>query len=242
VAAGKLGYLKPSFDIASILGHPMNVLDDPYAWGVEKFAIGQPVPRTEDPKLVQGQGRYTDDVNLPGEAFAVMVRSRHAHGRIRQIDVAAARQMPGVLAVYTNAEINAAGYGPLKTVMPLKNRDGTMMKVPTRFALAGDKVRFVGDPVACVVAETVAQGKDAAEQTTITMRKIEAALKKAGCKLSDLTQMTIFVTDIRDMGAVSKALGKALKGSVVTSTLVAVSALAVPGLVVEIESMGVVGS
>jgi 2-iminobutanoate/2-iminopropanoate deaminase len=74
------------------------------------------------------------------------------------------------------------------------------------------------------------------------MRKIEAALKKAGCKLSDLAQMTIFVTDIRDMGAVSKALGKALKGSVVTSTLVAVSALAVPGLVVEIESMGVVGS
>jgi len=86
------------------------------------------------------------------------------------------------------------------------------------------------------------QGKDAAQQTLVTMRKIEAALKKAGCKLSDLTQMTIFVTDIRDMGAVSKALGKALKGSVVTSTLVAVSALAVPGLVVEIESMGVVGS
>jgi enamine deaminase RidA (YjgF/YER057c/UK114 family) len=86
------------------------------------------------------------------------------------------------------------------------------------------------------------QGKDAAEQTTITMRKIEAALKKAGCKLSDLTRMTIFVTDIRDMGAVSKALGKALKGSVVTSTLVAVTALAVPGLVVEIESMGVAGS
>jgi enamine deaminase RidA (YjgF/YER057c/UK114 family) len=86
------------------------------------------------------------------------------------------------------------------------------------------------------------QGKDAGEQTTITMRKIEAALKKAGCKLSDLTQLTIFVTDIRDMGAVSKALGRALKGSVVTSTLVAVSALAVPGLVVEIESRGVIGS
>ena len=84
------------------------------------------------------------------------------------------------------------------------------------------------------------QGKNAAEQTTITMRKIEAALKSAGCKLADLTQMTIFVTDIRDMGAVSKALGKALKGSVVTSTLVAVTALAVPGLLVEIESMGVV--
>lgn len=86
------------------------------------------------------------------------------------------------------------------------------------------------------------QGKTAAEQTTITMRKIEAALKSADARLADLTRMTIFVTDIRDMGEVSKALGKALKGSVVTSTLVAVSALAVPGLVVEIETMGVVES
>jgi 2-iminobutanoate/2-iminopropanoate deaminase len=86
------------------------------------------------------------------------------------------------------------------------------------------------------------QGKTAAEQTTITMRKIEAALKAAGSKLGDLTQMTIYVTDIRDMGDVVKALGKALKGSVVTSTLVGVTALAVPGLLVEIECMGVVES
>ena len=84
------------------------------------------------------------------------------------------------------------------------------------------------------------QGKDAAEQTTITMRKIEAALKSAGARLADLTRTTIYVTDIRDMAAVSKALGKALKGSVVTSTLVAVSALAVPGLLVEIEASGIV--
>ena len=84
------------------------------------------------------------------------------------------------------------------------------------------------------------QGKDAAEQTRVTMRKIEAALKSAGSRLADLTRMTIFVTDIRDMAAVTKALATALKGSVVTSTLVAVSALAVPGLLVEIEAMGVV--
>ncbi len=84
------------------------------------------------------------------------------------------------------------------------------------------------------------QGKDAGEQTTITMKKIEAALKSAGAKLGDLTQMTIFVTDIRDMGAVTKALAKALKGTVVTSTLVGTTALAVPGLLVEIESRGVV--
>ena len=84
------------------------------------------------------------------------------------------------------------------------------------------------------------QGKDAAEQTLVTMRKIEAALKSAGARLKDLTRLTIFVTDIRDMGAVSKALGKVLKGSAVSSTLVAVSALAVPGLLVEIESTAVV--
>ena len=85
------------------------------------------------------------------------------------------------------------------------------------------------------------QGKDAAAQTAITMRKIEAALKSAGSRLADLTRLTIFVTDIRDMGAVSKALGKALKGSVVSATLVAVTALAVPGLLVEIESTAVAG-
>ena len=84
------------------------------------------------------------------------------------------------------------------------------------------------------------QGKDAAQQTAVTMRKIESALKSAGARLNDLTRLTIFVTDIRDMGAVSKALDKALKGSVVSATLVAVSALAVPGLLVEIESTAVV--
>ena len=84
------------------------------------------------------------------------------------------------------------------------------------------------------------QGRNAAEQTAVTMRKIEAALKSAGARMADLTRLTIFVTDIRDMGAVSTALAKALKGSVVTSTLVAVSALAVPGLLVEIEATAVV--
>lgn len=84
------------------------------------------------------------------------------------------------------------------------------------------------------------QGKNAAEQTAITMHKIEAGLKSAGARLADLARTTIYVTDIRDMGGVSKALGKALKGSAVTSTLVAVSALAVPGLLVEIEATAVV--
>ena len=84
------------------------------------------------------------------------------------------------------------------------------------------------------------QGKNAGEQTVVTMRKIEAALKSGGASLKDLVRLTIFVTDIRDMAAVTKALAKVLKGSVVSATLVAVSALAVPGLLVEIESTAVV--
>jgi len=84
------------------------------------------------------------------------------------------------------------------------------------------------------------RGKDAAQQTAITMRKIESGLKSAGAGLKDLTRLGIYITDIRDMGLVTAALAKALKGSVVVSTLVAVSALAVPGLLVEIEATAVV--
>ena len=105
----------------------MNVQNDPNSWAVQKFAIGQPVPRTKDPVLVRGRGRYADDVNLPGQAYAAMVRSRHAHGVIKGIDTAVALAMPGVLAVYTGADFSAAGYGTLKRFAPLKNRDGTPM-------------------------------------------------------------------------------------------------------------------
>src|SRR5579864_4859891 len=87
---------------------------------VEKFAVGQSVPRKEDPMLLRGQGHYTDDVSLPGQAYAVMVRSQIAHGVIRSIDTEAARKMPGVLGVYTAADLN--GYGPLKCVVPFNNR------------------------------------------------------------------------------------------------------------------------
>ena len=126
-----------------------------------RFAVGQSVPRREDPLLLRGKGRYTDDVGLPGQAYLVMVRSSVAHGMIRAIDMEAARKMPGVLGVYSSAELK--GYGTLKCIVALNNRDGTPLKKPRREALAIGKVRYVGDPVACVVAETVAQAKDAAE-------------------------------------------------------------------------------
>jgi carbon-monoxide dehydrogenase large subunit len=89
----------------------MNDIPNPSKdWSLEKFGVGQPVPRAEDPRLLRGQGRYTDDVNLPGQAHAWMVRSAHAHGVIKAIDTGAARAMPGVLAILTGKDLQAAGY------------------------------------------------------------------------------------------------------------------------------------
>jgi aerobic carbon-monoxide dehydrogenase large subunit len=139
-----------------------------------KFGVGQPVPRQEDPTLLQGQGRYSDDVNLPNQAHAVMVRSQVAHGMIKGIDISQAKGMPGVLGVWTGADLNAAGYGPLKTLIPVPNRDGSAMKTPIRHSLATDKVRFVGDPVAFVVAETLAEAKDAAEAVVVDIEALPA--------------------------------------------------------------------
>ena len=150
----------------------MNVHNDPHSLALMKFGIGQSVTRTEDPVLVRGAGCYTDDLKLAGEAYAVMVRSRFAHGIIKRIDTTAARAMPGVLGAYTGADL--AEYGTLKCIVPFKNRDGTPMRMPPRPALPTDKVRFVGDPVAFVVAETPLQAKDAAEAVEIDIDPLPA--------------------------------------------------------------------
>ena len=153
----------------------MNLQNDPQSFALMKFGSGQPVRRTEDPMLVRGEGCYTDDVKLTGEAYAVMVRSRIAHGVIKGIDTAAARKMPGVLGVYTGADL--AAYGTLKCIVPFNNRDGTPMKRPPRPALATDKVRFVGDPVAFVVADTLLQAKDAAEAVEVDIDALPAVVR-----------------------------------------------------------------
>ncbi len=141
---------------------------------VEKFAVGQSAPRKEDPMLLRGQGHYTDDIALPGQAYAVMVRSQNAHGIIRSIDVEAARKMPGVLGVYTAVDLK--DYGPLKCIVPFNNRDGSPMKKPLRTALATEKVRYVGDPVAFVVAETLLAAKDAAEAVNVDVEALPAVV------------------------------------------------------------------
>jgi len=139
---------------------------------LSRYGVGQPVPRTEDPLLLRGEGRYTDDLNEPGQAYACIVRSPHAHGLLKKIGTASAKAMPGVLAIYTAADL--AAYGPHKCIVPLVNRDGTPMKKPDRRALASGKVRYVGDPVACVVAETVLQARDAAEAVELDIEPLPA--------------------------------------------------------------------
>lgn len=159
---------------ASIETSPMNKPATAEDVAALQFGIGQPVSRLEDPTLLRGEGRYTDDVSLPGQAYAAFVRSPHAHGTIGAISTESARTMPGVLAIYTAADLAPMGYGPLKCVIAFQNRDGSPMTTPLRHALASGKVRFVGDPVAVVIAETAHQARDAAEAVELDIDPLPA--------------------------------------------------------------------
>jgi carbon-monoxide dehydrogenase large subunit len=151
----------------------MNAPFDPSFLVNEKFAIGQPVSRKEDPVLLRGQGRYTDDMNQPNQLYAVMVRSRVAHGTLRAIDADVARAMDGVCAVVTAADLDAAGIGNMPASTG-KNRDGTPTPRPPQRPLATDRVRYVGEPIAMVVADTVQLAKDAAESIFIDIDQLPA--------------------------------------------------------------------
>ncbi len=129
----------------------------------EKFGIGQPVRRKEDQRLLTGGGRYTDDVNVPGQVHLVFLRSPVAHARIRGIDTAAAKKAPGVIGVFWGKDMEADGVGRVATDAQLKDRAGNVMFRSQRLALPVDKARYAGEPLAVVVAETAHQARDAAE-------------------------------------------------------------------------------
>ena len=154
-----------------------------------KFGIGQPVPRNEDPTLLTGAGSYTDDRNAEGQAYGVFVRSAHAHGVLGDIEVEEARGMPGVLAIVTAADLDAAGFGNITCGVPLKNRDGSDMANPTRPSLATDRVRFVGDPIALVVAETPVQARDAAEAVIADVEPLGAVTDAAAAVAPDAPRL-----------------------------------------------------
>ena len=128
-----------------------------------EFAIGQSVPRFEDPRLVRGGGRYVGDMTLPRITHGFVLRSPHAHAKILSINTDAAKAAPGVLAVLTYADWEASGYGDLPRADRRKRKGGRPMYRPRNPGLVKDRVRWVGDYVAFIVAETYHQAADAAE-------------------------------------------------------------------------------
>ncbi len=132
-----------------------------------KFGLAQSVRRVEDPRLLLGNGRYTDDIVLPGMLFGIVLRSPHAAAKLGAIDTAAAGSVPGVKAIYTAADLNKDGIGPLPCAVSLDNRDGSTMASPPHPVLADGAVRHVGDPVAFIVADSAKAARDAAELITV---------------------------------------------------------------------------
>ena len=131
-------------------------------------------PRVEDDALIRGHGRFVEDAPQPNQAYGVFVRSPHAHARIRTIDIEAARAAPGVVAVLTHRDLDAAGVGNTSVHPPLAGRNGTKLVMPFRPALARERVMHVGQPVALVVAESIAQAQDAGELIAIDYETIDA--------------------------------------------------------------------
>ncbi|NBP74094.1 MAG: xanthine dehydrogenase family protein molybdopterin-binding subunit, partial [Alphaproteobacteria bacterium] len=124
-----------------------------------KFGIGQPVLRTEDPKLLTGRGEYTDDYNAEGQGYCAFVRSPVAHGNITGIDTSAAEGAEGVIAVITGQDLRDAGVKDIPCPISVKSRDGSAAVVPPRPSLAVGQVKHVGDPVVAVIADTAAQAR-----------------------------------------------------------------------------------
>ena len=136
--------------------------------------IGKRVRRVEDRKFITGAGRYTDDIQLPGMTWCAFVRSPHSHAQIQNVDIAAAAAAPGVVAVFTGADVEADGLGGLPCAWAVDFNTGEPMNEPPHPVLASNTVRYVGDGVACVVAETMEQAQDAAELVEVSYRELPA--------------------------------------------------------------------
>jgi len=142
-----------------------------------KFAVGQAVRRREDERFLKGAGRYLDDIVMPDMLHVAIHRSPYPHARILSIDVSDAMSAPGVVAIYTGADLIAAGIGPLPTVDRFHGTDEHGIRVPEHHALTRDYVRYVGDGVAMVVADTVAHARDAAERILVEYEQLPAIIE-----------------------------------------------------------------
>jgi carbon-monoxide dehydrogenase large subunit len=178
--------------------------------------IGAPVRRKEDFRFITGRGQYTDDVVRPGETRAVFVRSPHAHAKIKSIDVSAAKKMPGVVDILTGAQLATDKIGNLICGWMIHSKDGTPMKMSAHPALAASKVNCVGDAVAVVIAETTAQGKDAAEKVVVDYDVLKAVIDPAKAQAKDAPQIhadipnnTIYQWHLGDAKATAAAFAAA---------------------------------
>src|SRR5215813_11326682 len=148
-----------------------------------QFGIGQSQKRFEDVRLLCGEGRFHHDVNLPGhvdlagKVHVAVVRSTHAHARIRGIDSTAARHAPGVIAAFTGADLD--GLSTMKMTLKRKRPDGSPMFAPAHRGLTQDRVRYVGDPIALVIAGTAAQAADAVELIRVDYEPLPAVTSTA---------------------------------------------------------------
>jgi carbon-monoxide dehydrogenase large subunit len=153
------------------------------------FGIGKPVVRTEDLRLLTGRGRYTADISAESQSHAFFLRSPHAHARLTNINVKTSKQMPGVLAVYTGEDVAAAGLGDLPCEADLKMPDGSVRPKQLRRLLVRDRVCYVGDTIAMVVAETLAQARDAAEAIQIEYQPLPVLADTATVRSAGAPQL-----------------------------------------------------
>ena len=226
----------------------MNAPVSPALQGIDTAAypsagVGQSVRRSEDASLIQGKGQYSDDVSLAGQVYGCVVRSRHAHGKILGIDSAEALAMPGVLAIYTGADL--AHYNPVVSPFPMKGVDGQPMRGNGTQAMAVDKVRYVGDPVALVVAETVAQAREAAEAVQLDIDVLpatsdarEAAASDAEPIYSDIPGNLVIDHYLGDAEKIKDAFAKAAhitKLNIVSNRIV-VSAMETRAVVMDYDA------
>ncbi len=154
-----------------------------------RFGASHSQKRIEDDRLLKGQGLFSDDRRFPGEAALVVVRSPHAHARIKAVDSTAARAAEGVLAVWTLRDLKEEGIGFIPVPMMFKRADGTPMTVPPRYPLAEDKVFYVGQPVVAVVAATRVQAQDAAEQVLVEYEELPAVVDPRRAIAPDAPQL-----------------------------------------------------
>ena len=146
---------------------------------MEKFGIGQAVRRREDERFLKGEGRYIDDISLPGQLFGVVVRSQFAHARLASVDVTEASAAPGVVRVVTIDDCKAEGLGTIPSRTDLDGIDQETLQHPPRYPLADGAVKYVGDPIAFVVADSRAEARDAAEMVMVDYEELPTVVDLA---------------------------------------------------------------